>query len=387
MKLSYAGRFGRRLLGQADANQIIDYKDPKSAQILSTAFANMTTQVRACNLDCTADLPAQAWMENVVAPGFGQANGYPNNTSFLADNLPGLVSNGDFADFMQAISGLTPYNVGMAAQFSENTVYTNKGFSSYNGLLATLHENTTHGLSFDLNYTFAHSIDNVSLVGNSGASAGYGFICNPLLPRQCRGNSDFDATQIFNGWFTYQLPFGNGRQWASSMPRWADEIIGGWNVSSIINQHTGYAWSTVSNAFVPGYSNDAQAFFNGASTSDLYAHVNKNSSGQVNIFAKGTNTASEFSGPVGFAFGPRNNLRGPGYFVMDSGLDKVFDISRDHNINLKFRADFFNVLNHASFATPIPPAGNTDITNPNFGVLTTTTSTARIGQLALRLEF
>ena len=71
------------------------------------------------------------------------------------------------------------------------------------------------------------------------------------------------------------------------MPRWADEIIGGWNVSSIFNQHTGYAWSTVSNAFVPGYSNDAQAFFNGPN-SDQYAHVNKSSSGTVSLFTKGT---------------------------------------------------------------------------------------------------
>ncbi len=386
LKLGYAGRFGRRLLGQADANQIIEYKDPKSAQLLSTAFANMTTQVRACNLACTANLPAQAWMENVVAPGIGHAEGYPNNTSFLADNLAGLVINGDFADYMQAISSLTPYNVAMAAQFSENTVYTNKGFSGYNGLLVTLHKNTSRGLSFDANYTWAHSIDNVSLIANSGAAAGYGFVCNPLLPRQCRGSSDFDTTQIFNGWFVYALPFGHGRQWASSMPRWADEIIGGWNISSIFNQHTGYAWSTVSNAFVPGYSNDAQAFFNGPN-SDQYAHVNKNSSGTVSIFTKGTATASEFSGPVGFNFGPRNNMRGPGYFVMDSGLDKVFDISRDKNINLKFRADFFNVLNHPSFSTPAAPGASSDVTNANFGVLTTTASTARIGQLALRLEF
>ncbi len=386
LKLGYAGRFGRRLLGQTDANQVLDFKDPKSTQLLSQAFANMTTQVRACNLNCTANLPAQPWMENVVAPGIGHAEGYPNNTSFLADNISGLVFNGDFADYMQAISSLTDYNVGMASQFSENTVYTNKGFSSYNGLLVTLHENTTHGLSFDANYTFSHSIDNVSIIANSPASTGYGFICNPLLPRQCRASSDFDATQIFNAWFTYALPFGHGRQWASTMPRWADEVLGGWNVSSIFNQHTGYAWSTVSNAFVPGYSNDAQPFFNGPN-SDLYAHVNKSASGTVSLFSHPSTIASEFSGPVGFNFGSRNIMRGPGYFVMDSGLDKVFDISRDRNIALKFRADFFNVLNHASFATPVPPAGNTDFTNANFGVLTTTTSTARIGQLALRLEF
>ena len=388
MRLGYAGRFGRRLLGQTDANQVIEFKDPTSGQLMSTAFANMTNQVRACSLSCTANLPAQPWMENVVAPGLGQANGYPNNTSFLADNIGGLVYNGDMADFMQALasSGLIDDNVAMAPQLSQNTVYTNKGFSSYNGLLATLTKNLTHGLSFQANYTFAHSVDNVSLIANSGASAGYGFVCDAVRPRECRGNSDFDATQIFNGWFTYALPFGHGRAWASSMPRWADEIVGGWNVSSIFTQHTGYAWSTVSNAFVPGYSNDAQAFFNGVS-GDVRASVNKNSSGTVSIFRNGNATASEFSGPVGFAIGPRNNLRGPGYFVMDSGLDKVFDISRDRNINLKFRADFFNVLNHASFSTPVPPAGNTDITNSTFGVLTTTSSTARIGQLALRLEF
>ena len=77
---------------------------------------------------------------------------------------------------------------------------------------------------------------------------------------------------------------------------------------------------------------------------------------------------------------------------MDSGLDKTFDISRDKNINLIFRADFYNVLNHPNFSTPLAPASNTDITNSNFGVITTTTGpianqNARIGQLALRLEF
>jgi len=386
MKLSYAGRFGRRLLGQADANQIVDYKDSGSGQLLSTAFTNMTNQVRACSANCTSNLPAQPWMEHLVAPGVGLANGYANNTSFLADNLPGLVINGDFADFMQAISGLLPYNVGMASQFSENTVYTNKGFSGYNGLLATLHKNMSHGLTFEANYTFSHSIDNVSLIANQGAAGGYGFICDVVRPRECRGNSDFDVTQIFNGWFVYQLPFGHGRAFGSSIPRWADELIGGWELSSAINRNTGYAWSTVSNAFVPGYSNDAPAFFNGVN-SDVRANINKNSAGQVSIFAKGNATASEFSGPIGFNIGPRNNLRGPGYFNMDSGLAKRFEISRDRGISLQFRGDFYNVLNHPSFSTPAAPASNTDITNSSFGLITTTASTARIGQVSARVEF
>ena len=397
--ISYAGRFGRRLLGQADANQLLDNSDPASSQLMSTAMANATIAARACNGvgKCLANLQAQPWFENVAGPGleasFGppSAYGMANWTSFLAYELGTYVSNGDFADTIEAAIGYyssdQPYNAGMSPQFSQNTVYTNKGFSGYNGLLVTLTKNMAQGLTFQANYTFAHSIDNVSIIANQGASAGYGFVCNAILPRQCRGSSDFDVTQIFNGWFIYQLPFGHGRQWASSTPRWVDEIIGGWQVNSIFNQHSGYAWSTVANAFVPSYSNDAQAFFTGYSRSDVGAHVTKSSSGQVNIFSKGVGTRSEFSGPVGFAIGPRNNLRGPGYFSMDSGLAKTFTIVPDRNIDLTFRADFFNVLNHASFSTPAAPASNTDITNGTFGVLTTTASTARIGQLALTLNF
>jgi hypothetical protein len=399
LKISYAGRFGRRLLGQTDANQVLDQSDPTSGQLLSQAMTNATVAARACNGvgSCLANLPAQPYFENVAGPGilnyFGATLpewGVANWTSWLAYELGTLVSNGDFADTVQAIGAYTyptAFNAGMSPQFSQDTVYTNKGFSSYNGLLVTLTKNMSRGLTFQGNYTWAHSIDNVSIIANQGAVAGYGFVCNAIVPRECRGNSDFDVTQIFNGWFIYQLPFGHGRQFGSSTPRWVDEIVGGWEVNSIFNQHSGYAWSTVSNAFVPSYSNDAQAFFNGASRSDIGANVTKNSAGQVNIFSKGVATRSEFSGPLGFSFGPRNNLRGPGYFDMDSGIAKTFGIVPDRGINLNFRADFFNILNHPSFSTPAPPASDTDITNGQFGVLTTTASTARIGQLSLRLNF
>jgi hypothetical protein len=398
MKLNYAGRFGRRLLGQADANQVLDNADPASGQLLSQAMTNATLQARACSNACAANLTAQPWFENVAGPGisaaFGGATpqdfGVANWTSWLAYELGTLIYNGDLADTVQAAIGgynaAQPYNAGMSPQFSENTAYTNKGFSSYNGLLVTLHKNMTRGLTFDFNYTFSHSIDNVSLIANQGASGGYGFVCDALRPRECRGNSDFDVAQIFNGYLNYQLPIGHGRAWASSTPAWLDWIIGGWETSAIFNQHTGFAWGTVAAAFVPSYSNDAPAFFNGVN-SDVRAHISQSSSGQVSIFSKGTATASEFSGPLGFNVGSRNNLRGPGYFDMDAGLAKTFAIVPDRGINLQFRGDFYNVLNHPSFSTPTQPSSNSDITNSNFGVLTTTASTARVGQVSARLEF
>ena len=128
--------------------------------------------------------------------------------AIVAYYLYTLAYRGDFADTMQALSGagLLPDNVGMASQFSEFTYYTNQGFSSYNGLLTTLHKNMGQGLSFDLNYTFSHSIDNVSVIANAPAIGGYGFICDVLRPRNCRGNSDFDTTNYLNGNFVWELP-------------------------------------------------------------------------------------------------------------------------------------------------------------------------------------
>ena len=115
----------------------------------------------------------------------------------------------------------------MDSQLSENTVYTNKGFSTYHGLLVSLQKNMSHGLRFDTNYTWSHAMDNVSLIANAGAAGGYGFICDPLRMRLCRGNSDFDATHILTNDFTYQLPFGRGRAFASNIPWVVNEFIGG----------------------------------------------------------------------------------------------------------------------------------------------------------------
>ncbi len=73
----------------------------------------------------------------------------------MVANVTGLVYRGDFGDVVQFLSDTgAPLNVGSAAQFSENTFYGNRGFSSYNAMLLTLAKNFSHGLNFDFNYTF-----------------------------------------------------------------------------------------------------------------------------------------------------------------------------------------------------------------------------------------
>jgi hypothetical protein len=384
LRTTYVGRLGRRLMAQADANQLIDFPDKASGQMMSTAFANIEQQVRA-----GGNVSAQPWFENVIAPGTGQALGYANNTQLVAEGLAAYVYRGDFGDTVQQLSTLNELlpgsfaaNIGMGSQYSEDTYYTNKGFSSYNGLLVTLHKNAGHGLQFDINYTWSHSIDNVSVTANTVAYGGYGFICDVLRPRECRGNSDFDVTNYMNGNFIWELPAGRGKAFASSAPVWLNEVIGGWEISGLPNWHTGNAYFAAANAFVAGYANDAPAILTG-SIDLLKAHVNKGSGGEVLAYRDPTAALGAFTGPIGFQIGTRNNLRGPGYFDLDLGLGKTFPVYED-KVNLKFRADAFNSLNHPSFSTP-----STDITESSgpFGVISSTASETRVLQLALRLEF
>ena len=377
MKLSYVGRLGRRLLGQADASQVLDFPDPASGQLLSTAFGNLTKEVRAGQA-----YTAQPWFENQSGAG---------STVLLANALSSLVSNGDFADYVQALAsyGYIKPNVGMASQFAENTYLTNKGTSVYNGLLFTLTKNLSQGLQFDFNYTWSHSLDNVSANANYiSASTGVNFICDAVHPKECYANSDFDVQNVINSNVVYQLPFGRGRSFFGGASRLVNEAIGGWSVSALPGWRSGFAVGTVSNAYVAGYANNAPAIFNG-NRADVQAHARKDASANaVYLFGSAAATAkalTDFTGPVGLTIGSRNNLRGPSAFTMDAGLAKVFAILPNERLNLKFRADFFNILNHPVFGVPT----STDITSGSFGQITAVAvnTAARVGQFSLRLEF
>ena len=82
------------------------------------------------------------------------------------------------------------------------------------------------------------------------------------------------------------------------------------------------------------------------------------------------NALAEFRGPLGLEYGPRNFLRGPGAFNLDAGLGKNFPII-ESKLNLQFRADAFNVLNHPAFGT-----GSVNIVN----------SASAFGQITAHLQ-
>jgi hypothetical protein len=398
MKLNYVGRLGRRLLADADAGQVLDFPDAISGQTLSQAFAGLTTQLR--NGVTTNNLVAEPFFENVFVPGTGVAYGFANNTQLVAAVGGAYPERGDISDTIYELAGFSnpllggngflPNNVGIPGQFGANAYLTNQGNSNYHALLLTLDKNLSNGLSFGFNYTWSHSIDNTSLSANANALfSNSGFICDITKPRACRGSSDFDVRQEISSNFVYQLPFGHGRQFAANTSRAIDELIGGWDISGLPYYRTGLAVTPYASAYLASFDNLDPAIFIG-NKGDLKAKVNV-SNGVVYNFAGGQAGAnkvlSEFRGPIGLEYGNRNILSGPGAFFMDAGLAKTFPIIR--GVDLKFRADFYDVFNHPSFSTP----GVNIVNNASqFGQITGTVSDpggagARVGQFSLRLEF
>ena len=364
LDVDYVSRLGRRLFAQADAGQAVDFKDNASGQFLSTAFNSISTELRNNQV-----ITPQPWFENQCFSGC---------TSLIANALGNLIIKGDLTDTLQALAGagfLAP-NVGLGGQFATNAYITNKSSSNYNGLLITLHKRFSQGLQFDFNYTYSHSIDNLSSVVNTVFG---GLICDSTNLRSCRGDSDFDARHFITATAIYDLPVGRGHFIGRNVSGLADRIIGGWQASTIATWHTGFAFSTTTGAFPIGFEfNSPGVQLNDAG---LSAHVHSTASGDIQYFADPTIALNDFRNPFGFEAGTRNTLRTPSFTNFDIGIGKNIPLFSER-YTLRFRADMFNAFNHVNFGTP-----NADINSGQFGQITGTANGPREIQFSLRLDF
>lgn len=366
LQVDYVGRLGRKLFAQADAGQVVNFKDTTSGQFLIPAFNALSQEMR----NGVASVTPQPWFENQVFPGA---------TQVIADFFGNLVIKGDLSDTLQALSafGVIANNAGLPGQFSTNAYIGNFGSSSYNGMLVSLRKNISHGLQFDFNYTYSRSIDNVSSVANTVAG---GLVCDATNFRICRGPSDFDTTHLFSAYGVYDLPFGRGQMFGRNINKGLNAVIGGWQVSGILTAHSGFAFSTNTGAFPVGFVFDSPAVLTGPSSA-LASHIHTEN-GRIQYFTDPTTALSAFRNPFGGEIGNRNNLRGPGFANVDLSLIKKFGMPWSENHQLTFRADAYNVANHTNFADP-----GANINSPTFGQITGQANANRVLQLALRYDF
>jgi hypothetical protein len=405
LEATYVGRQARKLFSQADLAQALNFRDPTSGQSMFDAFNALQAQLLAGTnaglpvATIIAGIPNQPWFENqlnaAVQANYGAANCQAlvgsSCTRFILANGTSrqFVLRGDTSDQVQrlAAQGLLLGNVGMSSQFGTNIYISNQGASSYDGLLVSLRKRFSHGLQFDLNYTWSHSIDNGSSVVNTVTG---GLVCDLTNLRVCRGPSDFDIRHLVNANFIYELPFGRGRMFGSGVPGWANQIIGGWEITGIFTARSGLPFSTTTTAFPVGFNFNSPAAFNVDNPGALGVNIHDDPATRTIQFFNDPKVVFDPAHPLNGAIrfphhgevGNRNTFRGPGFWNLDTALLKTWQMPWSEHQNLQLRWEAFNLFNHNSFA--LPAVG---ITGTTFGQITASASAPREMQFALRYSF
>jgi len=392
LEAGYVGRMGRRLLAVGDAATVTDFKDNASATTLRQGFAALQQQV--LNRVSLLNIVNAPWFEDQMGgtancQAFSQARfGIALSCSQIAVGLNRrLFRVGDVSDTVQALfaSGFLDFNVGLPAQTGANGYIGNYAASDYNALLVSLRKRVSNGLQFDLNYTYSHSIDNLSEITNNYVaytSSGAGLVCELDNLRICRASSDFDARHTVNLNYVYDLPLGQGRHFLHGAPGWMNAIVGGWSTSGIVTWRTGYPFTVRTNSFPTAFTLDAPAVLLNAA--GLKPGIHTDAVGNLQYFSSQPAAIAAVGFPFGGGTGTRNETRGPGFSSVDMGLWKVVKVPGSERQQFILRLDTFNTFNHPVFNGP---ASATLFDTSQFGIITSTASAPRVLQVSLRYEF
>ena len=264
--------------------------------------------------------------------------------------------------------------------------FTSGGISNYNGLTLSVQRRFWHGIQGRLNYTYSHSLDDISNGGLEPYSIADSlqFQINPASPRFNYASSDYDLRNYLSADYLWDLPI-------KSRTAWLNMIVSGWTVSGTVFAHSGFPFS-----IVDGATEAANAGQNLAGITVLPQPVAPIPATCTSLNPNNPcYTASDFAVSTGFG-GGRNAYRGPGYFNTDLSVRKTFVLTE--RTGFMVGANFYNVLNHPNFANPdsnLADAGagfgviNSTVEPPTspYGAAAMAATDARIIQLIGRLTF
>jgi hypothetical protein len=264
---------------------------------------------------------------------------------------------------------------------ANSTTWISEGVSSYNGLIVDVNRRFNNGLQFRGVYTFSKNLDNGTAWNSSVGANAPGFVMYPAEPQLDYGpaNTDVRHLAVLNG--TYDLPFGNGKPWLSGLSSWGERAVSGWSTSAIVNLQSGLPF-TPQLGFNPSNNGDSRNPVRPSLNPDFRGKVIEG--GPAQYF-----NPEAFIVPISGTYGNigRNVLNGPGLSELDLSLRKNTAISE--RVNLQFRSEFFNILNHTNFGTPntVVYSSASATPSPTAGVITTTATTSRQIQFGLKLLF
>jgi len=280
--------------------------------------------------------------------------------------------------------------------FSFEDVFSTGSSSTYHSLQLNAHLRNWHGFSGFAGYVFSKSLDDAS----DGIDFNFSTAALPQDSTNLRaekGPSTFDTRHRFTAAMNDQIP-----AWHALPPRLGQ----GWQWSTVVTAQSGRPIGIVT-------SSDTSALPNPSFNTRSNFHQRPNVVPGTNpVLNGGGDPAAGYLNPLAFAqpvpgtFGNlgRDRIYGPKFWNIDFSVTKTTPLRE--NLNLEFRAEFFNIFNHPNFALPggimipgaVPGPGQTLALVCPGCVSTQTPDVAqgnpglggggpRVVQLALRLTF
>jgi hypothetical protein len=233
--------------------------------------------------------------------------------------------------------------------------------SGYDALQMTGRKRLTHGLMFEGSYTYARARE----IGMNHQNS-YDIEASWAL-------ASYDVKHRFVFSYLYELPFGQGRRFASGATGLVNALIGGWQFNGITTMQSGTPLSITAN-------NTAGIF--GARTQPNNNGGDPRLSGPVEDRLNRYFDTTVYSQPAAFTFGNEPIfspvLRAPSLTNFDLSFFKNFDIRGA--MKAQFRFEALNAFNTVQFSGP-----NTSVTSTSFGVITGQANAPRQLQFGLKL--
>jgi hypothetical protein len=258
---------------------------------------------------------------NAIAPG-------PNRALGAYQSFGGLNQFRPFPTF------------GSIYQFDRN------GWATYHSLQTLFRTRAGGHVNLQAAYTWSHSIANVDLTNSNGAGANPTNYTDPFNPNLDKGNSTINRPNIFVANAIFTLPK------LTSSNSFLRGVAGGWELTTIgtlengnsitvydAGTPTGGGWN---NLYGTGYAGNVRPLIVPGQSCNISIHGN-----QVLNPAAFTFTGLQIGTDTNPLIEPRGYCRAPSYQDLDLGIYKNFHVTE--RVNLQFRLDGFNALNHVNF--------------------------------------
>jgi Carboxypeptidase regulatory-like domain len=372
--------------------------------------ANFTGTIQAQNLNFKQGMVQQYNLnvEQQVPGNIVLTIGYAgsHSTRILVDGLNqnvgspgacgGVVPGYTFGCGPGGAAFVAPYGA-----FTTVSNITDNGRARYDSLQVKAEtKSARHGLYALIGYTWSHTFDS-GMPDGAGTTPGATYWPLPGTQKADWGLSQINLADSFTASVLYDLPFGKGKRFGNSWNGAANAIFGNWQVNVIEKATSGFPLFVVASANGNFSGSGVNFEWNGSSLNrpnevgdpfqagPVAANPGCIAPAQVHTLANWFNPCAFMDAPAGeLGDSARAPISGPRFVNTDFSAIKNFPLPFREGMRLQFRAEFFNLFNHAQFYLGGGSSQMQDVDSPSsFGIVNETVNNPRVIQFALRLDF